>query len=306
MKHIVVVDDEPDIVDAVEMVISDQNTDVVTFVSAKEAFSYIKDNTSKINLIICDISMPEMSGIDILKNQINIHWIPFIFLTAISDNKTVEAAFNYKDKVLSLNYISKPFNPVVLKSLVDSMLLNQQFFLEIESKNRKITRLLDTISSQNITLSHHVANLLEDKEKEQCKFQQIKTFMNDLVNNDLLLIKFVLKIIETNKDRLANIIGEGDELFRVLPKTVEPLQTAISDIITVANVLVSMGILSITDLKNKDIKKTHFYNLLENMYMEGEFDTETFEEFVNMVEFSEFSSQIENGNDDCDSGIILF
>lgn len=75
----------------------------------------------KPQLIISDNMMPEMSGIE-LKEQLNLFSetkdIPFIFLTALSDEKI-------KEKALSLGvieYLIKPISPILIRQKVLQLL----------------------------------------------------------------------------------------------------------------------------------------------------------------------------------------
>jgi signal transduction histidine kinase/DNA-binding NarL/FixJ family response regulator len=72
-------------------------------------------------LIICDMMMPGMSGLDFRKKYLEAHpddEIPFIFLTALADQKT-------RDKALvsgGVDYITKPFKARELKQKVDNLI----------------------------------------------------------------------------------------------------------------------------------------------------------------------------------------
>ncbi len=71
---------------------------LVFFNSANEALTYLEETDEKAFLIICDMNLPEMSGMD-LKKAINANddlkkkAVPFIFYTASADNYTINTAF---------------------------------------------------------------------------------------------------------------------------------------------------------------------------------------------------------------------
>ena len=69
-KKVLVVDDDEDVLDIISIVISDfsSEVEVITTTSAKEALTIIQNN--KINLLITDLQMPEMSGPEFLKHVV--------------------------------------------------------------------------------------------------------------------------------------------------------------------------------------------------------------------------------------------
>lgn len=101
---IVVVDDEEIYLSLVSDALEDQNYRVKTASSAPAALKIIK--SEKIDLIITDIRMPNMTGIELLKNarEINPH-IGAIFMTGYANLNSAKDAI----KQGAFDYISKPF-----------------------------------------------------------------------------------------------------------------------------------------------------------------------------------------------------
>lgn len=116
MPTILVCDDDKDIVSAVKIYLSAEGYDVISCSNGKEAISVC--SKSQVHLIIMDIMMPELDGIATVAEIRKTSNIPIIFLSAKSEDT---------DKVLGLNiggddYVTKPFNPVVLTARVKSQL----------------------------------------------------------------------------------------------------------------------------------------------------------------------------------------
>lgn len=293
MKKIVLVDDDIDLLALVTKFLNrNEAFNTKSFNTSKEALAYINDNTSDINLIITDISMPIMNGIELLDNCKNISNIPILILTAYQDKNIVTSAYKMENKVLTMNYIVKPFNVDILISSINSLLKTQDLFHNLTIKNRKIKSLMDTLDNSNQYLTEKLENILKDHQEDANKINRVKELMNNIINNDLPLIKFVLKIIESNEKILDSIIGEGEELFKIMPKTIEPLKTVISDIVVVGQILVDIGIISQADLKQIKVEKTTFYQILNELYLNGGFDSQTFSEFLKMMEFKVESKSI--------------
>ncbi len=81
--------------------------------------------SKKIHLIISDIAMPSMSGIEMckyIKNDVRTCHIPIILLTARTNNEYKSASF----EALADDYIEKPFNVKLLLKSVKRLLLTRQ------------------------------------------------------------------------------------------------------------------------------------------------------------------------------------
>ena len=71
---------------------------IITFHKSPEALKYIQDTRSKIFIIICDLNMPKMSGIELLtsinaEHELKMHAIPFIFLSDSRNSVEIESAY---------------------------------------------------------------------------------------------------------------------------------------------------------------------------------------------------------------------
>ena len=116
MAKILICDDDPDIVAALKIYLTNEDYTLYTASTGREALDCIRQNG--IDLVLMDIMMPEMDGIAAtvkLREEFN---IPVIFLTAKSE---------LSDKVLGLNvgaddYVTKPFDPVEVQARVRSHL----------------------------------------------------------------------------------------------------------------------------------------------------------------------------------------
>ncbi|MGX4600339.1 response regulator transcription factor [Faecalimicrobium sp. JNUCC 81] len=115
-KNILIVDDDKEIVDAIEFYLKPEGFNTFKAYDGLEAIETLIEN--KIDLIIMDVMMPNMDG---LKTTLTIREnnnIPIILLSA--KNQDI-------DKILGLNmgaddYITKPFNPLELIARVKSQL----------------------------------------------------------------------------------------------------------------------------------------------------------------------------------------
>jgi len=114
MYNILVVDDEKEITDAVEVYLRNQNYNVFKAYNGQEALGIFEKE--EIHLILMDIMMPILDGINATIKIREKSAVPVIFLSAKSEDM---------DKILGLNigaddYITKPFNPLELLARVNS------------------------------------------------------------------------------------------------------------------------------------------------------------------------------------------
>ena len=136
MYNILICDDERDIVSALKIYLSNEEYKLFEAYDGKEALETIENN--EIHLVLLDIMMPEMDGMQVLMNMRETKNIPVIFLSAKSEDT---------DKILGLNlgaddYVTKPFNPVELLARVKSQ-LRRYMVLGSGSVNRSILRIGD-------------------------------------------------------------------------------------------------------------------------------------------------------------------
>lgn len=106
--EIVVVDDDPVILDAIEAGLGKRGLEVTCFTDANEALRYIREH--KPDLAIVDLVLPSMNGLDlcqILRSDSDVGLIPLFMITADPSRENVRRALD-----LQVNgFITKPFTP---------------------------------------------------------------------------------------------------------------------------------------------------------------------------------------------------
>lgn len=116
MAKILVCDDDKDIVEAIDIYLTQEGYEVLKAYDGDEAIKVLKSN--EVDLLIMDVMMPRLDGIRAtLKIRENMS-LPIIILSAKSEDA---------DKILGLNigaddYITKPLNPLELVARVKSQL----------------------------------------------------------------------------------------------------------------------------------------------------------------------------------------
>jgi CheY-like chemotaxis protein len=125
MKKILVVDDDPDQILSVRMIMESYSNEyeVLSAKNGSECLELIKNNQIP-DLILLDIMMPEMSGWEVYDRlRENESWkkIPIIFLTARTDDMARDAG-----RFLGDDYIEKPYSKEELKQRIDILLKKLQ------------------------------------------------------------------------------------------------------------------------------------------------------------------------------------
>jgi len=148
-KRVLVVDDQPDIHLLIDDILSQQYL-VLRAMDGVEAMTIVAEQ--KPDLIICDIIMPQMDGITLLKelrrNQ-ETSYIPVILLSSkVSIESQIEGL-----KIGADMFIEKPFHPAHLKAAVDSIL-----------GNKEITRIY--LESPQAYAEQYNGNQIDKAEKE--------------------------------------------------------------------------------------------------------------------------------------------
>lgn len=114
---ILVVDDDKDIVELMSIYITNEGYSVEKAYSGKEALTKLNTNPD-IGLMVLDIMMPGMDGLEVLHEVRRDSQIPILMLSAKTDDL---------DKIQGLiqgadDYVTKPFNPLEVMARIKSLL----------------------------------------------------------------------------------------------------------------------------------------------------------------------------------------
>ena len=131
MYNILVVDDDKEIVGAIEIYLKKEGFNILKAYNGEEALDIV--NSNEIHLIILDIMMPKKDGLETLEEIRKTKTIPVILLSAKSEDY---------DKIGGVNsgaddYITKPFNPLELIARVNSVLRRYVSFGSLKSEEGK-------------------------------------------------------------------------------------------------------------------------------------------------------------------------
>lgn len=180
MAKILVCDDDKDIVEAIDIYLTQEGYEVLKAYDGDEAIKVLKRN--EVDLLIMDVMMPRLDGIRAtLKIRENMS-LPIIILSAKSEDA---------DKILGLNigaddYITKPFNPLELVARVKSQL-------------RRYTQLGSTARSDNQSEFRTGGLVIRDDLKEVTVDGEKVKLIPIEYNILLLLVKNQGKVFSINQ-----------------------------------------------------------------------------------------------------------
>ena len=114
--RILIVDDEPAIVDAIQYALETEGFETICLFSGMPVLSALAEHPA--DLVVLDIGLPDINGLELCREIRRTSAVPIIFLTARADEV---------DRVVGLelgadDYITKPFSPREVSARVKAVL----------------------------------------------------------------------------------------------------------------------------------------------------------------------------------------
>ncbi len=121
LPKILIVDDSQSNLFSLESLITeDIDTEIIKAESGQMALQILQQQ--QVDLVILDVQMPEMDGFEtaqLIRSQENTQHLPILFITAAYDTEE----FQQKGfSIENMDYLTKPFNPEKLISIIQSHL----------------------------------------------------------------------------------------------------------------------------------------------------------------------------------------
>ena len=183
--NILVVDDREDNLLSIEAILENDNYNIVKANSGRAALKVLL-NQQDFSLILMDVQMPEMNGLEtatIIYDRDKLRAIPIIFITAYSN----EDEYIFKGYQMGgVDYIYKPINPELLRAKVS-------VFVDLYRKNRQLVIHEKKLIATNKSLQKeiHERRISEEKIK--------------LLNKQLTASNQHLKMVNEELDRFAYV-----------------------------------------------------------------------------------------------------
>ena len=171
-KHILVVDDDPYVLESVSLLLNKSDYTVVTCGHPKEAIDKLQ--TTRIDAVLTDIKMPQISGIELLEQirAFNME-IPVLLMTAYAELDTAidaikKGAFDFIIKPFGAQYLVHSIEKAVAYSRLRQMEKDYKHTLEdtVRKKTQELADALMTVKNVSKETIRRLASAAESRDTE--------------------------------------------------------------------------------------------------------------------------------------------
>jgi signal transduction histidine kinase len=230
--NILLVDDEPRNLEALEAILSDQDYHLIRAEDADRALRMLLDNDD-VAAIILDIQMPRVNGIElaqIIKGTKRFRQIPILFLTAhMVDDQDVIVGYGAG----AVDYLTKPFNPQILKAKV-------AVFADLFRKTRALAELNDKLEER---VKERTAELEKSETALRAAARQKDEFLAVLAHelrNPLAPLRTGLDLLMQMQPESTPVIGRT---LAAMNRQLDHIVRLIDDLLDVSRI--SRGVLEL-------------------------------------------------------------
>lgn len=155
-RKVLIVDDEPDIREILELLLSSNGYEVFSSADGKNAVKMLKENPF-IDLMILDVMMPQEDGITVIKKIREFSKVPVLFLTAKTQESDKEEAYaNGGD-----DFLGKPFSQNELLMKVNSLIRRYRDYSGKDAENGEADIITIDEKSKKAYKSGNLLNLTD-------------------------------------------------------------------------------------------------------------------------------------------------
>jgi signal transduction histidine kinase len=195
---ILVVDDDPDVLDMLRTYLSSQNMDITTAENGIEALKKLKE--CEFEVVLSDVMMPEMNGIELLKRVSSEHpSVATIMLTSMDETKIATQAM----QIGAYDYILKPVEFSQLNISISNARAKQRLIRE----NREYKATLERMVKEQ----HDVIQSQRSQILQADKLASLGMLVSGVcheINNPLAFINSNLQLLELYFGNLKNVLEE--------------------------------------------------------------------------------------------------
>jgi len=213
MPTILIIDDDAEMTSLLSEFLTDHKYSVQVYHNPLEALEFLQKNS--VDLVLLDIMMPEMDGLNVLRKIREHSEVPVMMLTAKGD---------VSDKVVGLelgadDYLPKPFEPQELIARVQSILRRVKFSNSMVDVVEFDSLIVDKVKEE-VVLDGEVVHL------STSEFEALTLFIDN--NNEVLDREFLVenlrgiqwqtfdRSVDVLVSRLRNKLGETPNKTRFL------------------------------------------------------------------------------------------
>jgi two-component system sensor histidine kinase/response regulator len=213
MGDVLIVDDEPDNLLLLELILTGYGYQVRTATGGTQALEAVKLQAP--DLILLDILMPEMDGYEVcrqLKADDRMRDVPVLFLSALDETK-------YKVKAFAaggVDYITKPFQVEEVVARLQTHLALRDLHRQIQAANARLARQLKELEARNEELDAFAHTVAHD------------------IKNPLTMIVGYADTLLADHQRMSG--EERDESLRTLKQSAIKIVNIVDELLLLASV----------------------------------------------------------------------
>ena len=221
---ILVVDDVEVNLIILEEIIKNMGYQAILAQSVKEAFDFMKEEDNLPQIILSDISMPDIDGFvfcSMLKKNPYTRNIPVIFISAMDQAEDLSKGF----EMGAVDYIPKPFEKTEVEMRINTHLKLYTLQKDLEENNRRlsmiVTRQMEKMRLEQRNIMYALAKLVESRESESGThyknvaynsrllaqgMQMSNVFENDVTDNFIETIESASGLHDIGKIKIPDAI----------------------------------------------------------------------------------------------------
>jgi two-component system NtrC family sensor kinase len=215
--RILCVDDEKNVLKALERIFIDSDYEIITALSGNEGLK-ILENTEPVQIIISDYRMPGMNGIDFLKEARKLR--PDTVRIVLSGYANIAAIVGAINEGQIYKFIPKPWNDDELKIAISNAF--GRYF--IQKKNIELAKELEVKNNELKKINNNLKNLLEERTFDLMLQETILTSSQNILHSlpvgvigldpEGLIVQCNQKGLEVFNMQLENTLGmDRNDLF---------------------------------------------------------------------------------------------
>ena len=161
------VEDEPDLREVETTVYAKVFKDVIAAVDGEDALKKFKEHQNEIDVIITDINMPNMDGLEFIKHIKKISDVPIIVTSAHSDP-------SYTTQAIELGVKKYIIKPIAINEIIQDI---EKAYINYK-KEKKRLQVTKTLLTQNEQNSLSIEELIKDNKILEMRNEQYKTIID--------------------------------------------------------------------------------------------------------------------------------
>ena len=223
---VLVVDDRPENLVAVEAVLEPLGCNVVSVGSGQEALRHLLSNDAEVSVILLDVQMPELDGFETaaqIKDRERTRDIPIIFMTAINrDQRHRQIGYDAG----AVDYLFKPVEADVLRAKVT-------VFLELDRNRRLLkeqARLLRCELEERARAEAALATKAAELERSNEDLEAFCSIVSHDLQEPLRVVRGYVEVLQSGAP------AETEQVLARMAGSVERMSMLIRDVLTFARV----------------------------------------------------------------------